>query len=275
MIFKYKSSIKDELQFIISDRVKNKKVKWLPADTEERFNTHLKQHPNSIHLKNYIKNPIIYEHNEYGFRSLDKFDDNKVGNVFLGCSHTFGIGHHLENVWSYKLSQKIGDKFYNISEPGSGIMTQYRHLAYFIDKLNVKNVFHYLPDEDWYRYEYLKDNGSFGRVIHSQLSPSLIETFFNDKQVHVINYIYIDAIRYILNSKGINYFLYTNSYANVENMNPYHKEWTPARDLLHYYVEEHDELFKIFYHKYKNNLTDNYDNDYLLKGINPLNPRLL
>ena len=27
---------------------------------------------------------------------IGDFDDESYGNVFIGCSHTFGIGHHLE-----------------------------------------------------------------------------------------------------------------------------------------------------------------------------------
>lgn len=275
MIFKYKESLQKDLIFTHIIRVKNKKTKWLPTDSEDRFLNLLKEHPNSKHLNNYLKNPISYQYNDYGFRTSDSFNTKDLGNIFLGCSHTFGVGHHLENVWSYKLSNFIGNKFFNIAEPGSGIMTQYRHLLYFIDKLNVKNVFHYLPDEDWYRYEYVKKDETFGRVVHEQLSPYLIDTFFNEKQIHLLNYVYIEAIRQLLNSRGIKYFLYTNSYASVENMNPYHKEWTPARDLIHYYVEEQDELYKIFKHKYENNLTDNQDNNFLINGINPLNPKLL
>ena len=275
MIFKYKKYLKDDLIFSFVKQIKNKKTKWLLTDSEERFINLLKEHPTSEHLNNYLKNPILYQYNDFGFRSNDDFNTQSLGNIFLGCSHTFGVGHHLENVWSYKLSQKIGDKFFNISEPGSGIMTQYRHLLHFIDKLNVKNVFHYLPDEDWYRYEYVKKDETFGRVIHEQLSSYLIDTFFNEKQVHLLNYVYIEAIRQLLNSRGIKYFLYTHSYANVENMNPYHTRWTPARDLIHYYVEEQDELYKIFKHKYENNLTDNQDNNFLINDINPLDPKVL
>lgn len=272
MIFKYKQFLKDELTI---NRTKNKKYEWLLSDSKENFYNNINQHSESLHLKNYLKNPINYNLNDYGFRTNDSFDSSDIGNIFLGCSHTFGIGHYLENVWSYKLSQEIGDRFFNISEPGSGVMTQYRYLVYFINKLKVKNVFHYLPDEDWYRYEYIKENGAFGRILYDDLPPKVIDNLFDEKQVHLINYIYIDAIRQLLNSKGINYYLYTKSYANVENMNPYHETWIPARDLIHYYVEEQNELYKIFKFKYQHKLVDNFDNDFLINEINPTNPKLL
>lgn len=275
MIFKYKHFLKEDSNYLKPNRPPSTTLDWLVADTQELFEKHYNEHPNSIHLQNYISKPIKYKLNNYGFRTNDDFNKFDIGNIFLGCSHTFGIGHHLKNVWSYKLSQTIGDRFYNLGEPGSGIMEQYRILFNFIDKLKVKNVFHYLPDEDWYRYEYIKESGAFGKVMHKQLPGSLLNTFFNDKQVHFINYIYIDAIRHLLNERGITYYLYTNSYANVDNMDPYHKEWTPARDLLHYYIEEQDEIYKIFLYKYKNKMSDNVDNELLLKGVNPLNPKVL
>ena len=53
-------------------------------------------------LEHYIKNPIEYKLNNYGFRTYDDLDSSE-GNVYLGCSFTYGEGHHLENTWSYKL----------------------------------------------------------------------------------------------------------------------------------------------------------------------------
>lgn len=260
MKFEYKKWFLENPQFP-SHRNLNSTAFWHAMDTEFLFNENLEKYPTCIHLKNYLKNPITYSYNNYGFRTPDNFSLSEEGNVFLGCSHTFGIGHYLENTWPYKLSQKISGKNYNISEPGSGIFTQYRYLNYFKDKLNFKNVFHYFPNEDWIRYEKIKDNQFQGIFSWNDLSSDLIDFLYEEKTNHFINYVFIDAIRYMLNEMGCNYYLLTNI--------PMVNKKIPARDLSHYYVEEQYEISDIFYHKYKNNITDNSDNDILLNELDP------
>ncbi len=252
----------------------NESALWNTSDNEDTFKKHLNKYPKSPHLRYYIENPITYSFNNYGFRTPDNFNLKEDGNVFLGCSNTFGVGHHLESVWAYKLSQKIGGKFYNISEPGCGIMTQYRYLNYFKDKIKFKNVFHYLPNEVWGRYEKINNDDKFEAVyLHDNISNDLLDFVYNDKSLHFITYIFIDAIRYMLNEIGVNYYLITKSglttgipdpITGLVSPDPYHPNCTPARDLMHYYVEEHDDIFNIFYHKYLNKITDNTDNVFLI-----------
>ena len=233
---------------------------FFPADTEERFNEHVEKYPDSIHIQNYLKKPIQYDLNMYGFRTPDDFDLKDSGNVFLGCSHTFGIGHYLENTWSYILSQKIGGKFYNISHPGTGVMTQYRFLKHFSPEINFKNVFHFLPHECWQRMEYPFKEGAFDILSYHEeheehfqkykdfiLDVITVEKFSNNNVM-----VYIDAIKTICKENGANYYLITDSY--LKEINPYHTEMTPARDLSHYYVEEHHELANLFLKQYNNNL---------------------
>lgn len=258
MNFEYITEILNNPNFP-SNRIPNKDFYWHVSDTEELFEQNLKKYPDSPHLLDYLNNPIIYSYNNYGFRTPDDFNLEDAGNVFLGCSHTFGIGHHLKNAWSYKLSQKIGGKFYNISEPGSGIFTQYRYLHYFKDKIKFKNVFHFLPSECFGRYEFVNSNGDFDQIRHTELDEKLLNLMHSENQLHLINFVYINSIKHMLNKIGVNYYLVTNGYLKIDNINPYHTTMTPARDLMHYYVDEHEELCNIFYEKYKKNLIFNED----------------
>ena len=266
MKFEYKKWILENPQFP-KHRIPNQTFLWHNADTKELFSNNFKKYSDSPHLLNYLNNPITYNYNNYGFRTPDDFNLDGEGNIFLGCSHTFGIGHYLTDIWSYKLCQKIGGKFYNISEPGSGIFTQYRYLNYFKDKVKFKNVFHFLPNECWGRYEFINSESKFIDVpIHNK---HILDLLFQDEYIHLTNYIYIDAIRYMLNKLGVNYYLITNSWLDITNINPYHTTLTPARDLMHYYVENHDDLSEMFYFKYKNGITDNSDNSILLNDLDP------
>jgi hypothetical protein len=274
MKFEYKNWFLENPQFP-DHRKPNETAMWHLADTKELFEENLKKYPTSSHLLNYQQNPITYEYNNYGFRTSDDFTLDGDGNIFLGCSHTFGIGHYLKNIWSHKLSKMIGGKFYNIAEPGSGIYTQYRYLNYFKDKIKFKNVFHFLPDECWLRYEFINSNNDFILPFHSPdgvkppLDSEMLDMLYSDKQLHLNNYAYIDAIRSILNNLGVNYYLVTKSLLDIWNINPHHETLIPARDLMHYYVEDHSELADIFYYKYTNKITDNTDNSILLNELDP------
>ena len=110
-ILKYRNVL-DDFNFL-----KNKEYGFIETDSEVVWNEILRKKYNNFNnfsIKYYIENPIKYKLNNFGFRTPDDFNSEDEGNVFLGCSHTFGIGHHLENVWSYKLNQIIGGKFWNL-----------------------------------------------------------------------------------------------------------------------------------------------------------------
>ena len=118
---------------------------WITQNEEENFISNLKRYPNNESLLHYLENPIKYSLNNEGFRTPDDFNSTDEGNVFLGCSYTFGVGHHLENVWSYKVNDHIGGKFWNLSIGGTGVMSHYRLLVGYYKELKIKNIFHYLP----------------------------------------------------------------------------------------------------------------------------------
>ena len=135
----------------------NSTLNFTPPDTKQLFEENLSKDPDNKELLHYKDNPIEYKLNDYGFRTPDNFEDAEgEGNVYLGCSHTYGIGHYLKNTWSWRLNQKIGGKFWNLSVPGTGIGTAARLLGAFKDSyeifdgtkklwlsLSPVNVFHY------------------------------------------------------------------------------------------------------------------------------------
>jgi hypothetical protein len=231
-------------------------LNYFHPDSKSRFLINLQKFPNSIHLLNYKKNPIEYKLNNYGFRTPDNFTSNGEGNIFLGCSHTFGIGHYLENTWSYKLSKKVGGKFYNISEPGCGVMTQYRYLKGFANKLKFKNVFHFLPDECFGRYEYPFNDEYFESFYMDPQAGHLekYKNWFSDvltvSQFRMSNnMVYIDAIKSICNDNDADYYLITKSFLN-KNIDVYDPNRIPARDVEHYYVDEQESIYNEFLNQY-------------------------
>jgi len=146
----------------------NQTVKWIPPGRELDFNKALKESPDDKDLLWYKENPISYRINNYGFRSPLDYSTGLEGNIFLGCSHTFGIGHHLENVWSWKVNEAVGGNFLNLSVPGSGISTASRLLHAFKTMLKPKNIFLHHPHP--YRYEFFNPVSERWTTI-SHLSP--------------------------------------------------------------------------------------------------------
>ena len=127
-------------------------------DSKENWKTLCKKEPNSDIVEYYKKNPIEYRHNNYGFRTPDDFNDVDIGNVFLGDSFTFGIGLRLEDLWSYKLSQKLGGKFWNLGQPGTSIGTSVRLMLGWKDYLKIDKIFHLI--HQYPRFEVMKPDKS-------------------------------------------------------------------------------------------------------------------
>lgn len=225
-------------------------IDWIPSDTEQNFIDNFKLFSDSTHLKNYKNNPIIYSLNNYGFRTPDDFFDGDSGTVYLGCSHTFGTGHYLENSWAYNLHQKVGEgKFFNLSCGSIGITSQYAFLKYFSKKLKIKKVFHYYPDECFHRYEFLDKDGNT-HIVTPMTDDKCVSLFFQKYLSHkpynsLHNLSYIDAIKNICKENECEYHIYTKSYTS-ESIDAYSTQKTPARDLLHYYVEDHTDISNNF-----------------------------
>ena len=223
----------------------NENYNWIPNDTKSFFYSNLEKYPDNKTLNYYLNNPIDYKLNNFGFRTPDNFKSNEWGNVFLGCSHTFGIGHHLENVWSYKLNQYVGGKFWNLGIGGTGIMTHFRLLLQFYKKFKIKNIFHYTPHQ-YPRYEFIINNiPTTFRLSTEYSEPELtknIKQFGNLYETSLTNFdqidlnhiTYLNACKGLAEEIGCNYYVITDERTTV---NPIETNGIlGARDLNHYNV---------------------------------------
>jgi len=228
---------------------KDEEVDWYPMDTEGLFKENLKKYPNNRHLEYYLENPIKYHLNRHGFRSNDEFETKEAGNVFLGCSHTFGIGHSLENTWSYLVNKEVGGKFFNLSVPGTGSGTALRTLLAWYTKLNIKNIFHFTTF--YPRYEYFL-KGRYGTINSTDpnfdtgnLKHELIE------EDNIINYTLANilAIQAIATKLNIPYYTVSDEEGHHRYARYHADEYGDnilARDLTHYSVLEQKIFSEIF-----------------------------
>lgn len=233
----------------------NTTMYWLPSDTEELFKKNLKT--NKDILQPYVDNPITYDINKYGFRTNDTFNKKEYGNIFLGCSHTFGTGHHLKNTWSYKLNEYVGGKFYNLSQPGHGVETDYRMIYSYKDSLKIKNVFHFLGF--YHRYEIFEDNIFKGISLSNEFDikkyKCLVETYSSYEKLLISQLAHTNAIQNICNELNVNYHLITYyEIFNDELFNINDSSKNVARDLMHFSIDIHDNIYKSFKDLYNSNI---------------------
>jgi hypothetical protein len=236
----------------------------ISSDTMMRWEENLKKEKNNPSIQYYIKYPIVYKLNNEGFRTPDDFNSNDEGNVFLGCSHTFGIGHHLENVWSYKVSNVIGDKFWNLSMGGTGVMTHFRIFLAYYKKLKIKNVFHYAPM--YSRYEFIENKIPQFYIIsnyNKEWVPkfgTLMEDCLITKEQNEINWIaYTNAIRSLVNEIGANYYL-------IEGETGWHgrdDKSLQARDIIHHTTDYQHKIYQDFLKIYDMDLYEKYKDEQL------------
>lgn len=196
---------------------------WIPSDSKESFIKNFKKFSQSdkpIHIKSlkyYRKNPICYKVNEVGFRDVSLSDKPKEVDVYLGCSHTFGIGHHIENTWGYKLQNFLNFPSINAAVPGAGVITHFRMLVMLSQKFKIRNVFVFTdfnqPRLEWY-YDTLSLNGEPSRYkitsIHKPgVTEQEIENIFNNRNISFLHLTFKNAFVGFCKNYNINlYFTY-------------------------------------------------------------------
>jgi len=224
-----------------ADRV----YKWIPTDTEEAFHKRLKKDPTNPSLLYYLENPISYKLNNKGFRTPIDFVDGIEGNVFLGCSHTFGIGLHLENIWAWKLNEYIGGNFLNLGVGGTGIGTGFRLLYQLKEMIRPKNVFMlYLHS---YRFEYYHPKRNW---LTAAVGNSNFPIISEKNNMEMYYYLHFNAIKNLCRELGTPFY----SLGEFNISETYTKTLPDCARDMHLSPNHHINIFKKFKHAYENKL---------------------
>lgn len=111
----------------------NKKIFFSGSDTKENYEEKLKSIGDNWYYKDII---IEYNYNNLGHRCKNLTDLNlKDYILFVGCSHTEGIGLELENTYPFLTAKKLNIEYYNLSLGGSGIDIIYHNLFVWFNKI--------------------------------------------------------------------------------------------------------------------------------------------
>ena len=140
-----------------NDLLKNKTlpctIQNFPSDVIQHWNRHL-DHP--IGRQNLIKNnwlingervEIDYHINKQGFRhdgTCPDYHSEKGGIIYIGDSHTMGVGLPIEQSWTYiahhTCEETMNKRYINMGCPGYGIDSFYRLLKYHLDQIKPEMV---------------------------------------------------------------------------------------------------------------------------------------
>ena len=154
---------------------KSKTLSWLPMDTKELFlkNQSNKDTREKLEELNWTEDSIEYKFNSQGFRS-DDFNSKGESIVFLGCSHTIGIGINFENTASYIVSRELGYNCFNLAQGGGSNDTCFRFAYHWIEKLSPKIVVLIAPNI--YRVEIARRHGF--DVLMPDCVPEELDSFY-------------------------------------------------------------------------------------------------
>ena len=208
-----------------------KTVAWCPSDSEIAFNQNMANAKTRAKLEEFgwTKDNISYTFNKEGFRS-DEFTDGADDSVlFLGCSHTVGIGVDLESTWSYKVASSLGLRRYNLAIGAGSADTCFRLAHYWIPKLRPKYVMMLTPSAT--RFEIVKDkeviqflSGKIPDVTVSGFYEHWLSNFANSQLNRLKN---VMGVRTICNGIG-------TPLVEIPIDKLFNRTMTPsARDLMH------------------------------------------
>jgi hypothetical protein len=136
----------------------NQTLEWLPMDTEERYKDNLKHKKRLLKQNGWVDKKVTYKFNSQGFR-CDEFETDTDCAVFLGCSHTMGIGLPVDAVWPSLVAAELKLKCYNLGIGGSSNDTAFRLGYHYIPKLKPKVVVLLSPDSN--RFEIYNKEKTF------------------------------------------------------------------------------------------------------------------
>ena len=212
----------------------NKTLNWLISDTEENYKENLETQYQRLSNNNWIDRTFTYKFNSHGFRCDEFTLDPSI--MFLGCSHTCGIGIPFENTWAYSVSQQLNLNMINLGIGGAGPDTAFRLADHYIPQLKPKIVVYLEPDiarfSLFIRNKIIDFLPACESDYHSDYYMSWISNSENEKLNSRKHKLAIEAICIKNNIKYIEIDSIKNSFIKID--------W--ARDLMHRGIKS-NELF--------------------------------
>lgn len=217
----------------------NQELAWFGTDSEELYQKNLAENFEKLKQYNWIDQKIIYKFNRRGFRA-DEFTPSEKSVVFIGCSHTLGVGLPIESTWPYIISSELNLKNYNLGIPGASNDTAFRLANYFIPQLMPDVVIFLSSDRS--RVELHTINQQIKDINAWNYQADYTKNFMKDWLSNDINtdMNYLKntlAIKQICNEYNIKYL--QEEFSNIPTLDK-------ARDLQHFGITTNQHIAKMF-----------------------------
>jgi len=145
-------------------------------DTQELYDLNLKTRRDDLARFGWIDNKVSYTFNEHGFRCPSFEDTPSI--MFLGCSHTLGIGINIEDTWGHLVSKELNLRCINLGQGGGTNDTAFRLGYHWIPKLKPKIVFLLQPESS--RIEIISRSQNIQFLSIGQKIPVQWQRWYND-----------------------------------------------------------------------------------------------
>jgi hypothetical protein len=218
---------------------------FLNEDSEENWNQNRITYAEICQQHYYSNTSIVYHVNKLGHRNKLNPDPVNEYNLFLGCSHTFGIGLPAGATWHGHLIEKFDNANYNAGVAGGSTGTCYRQLiglhAY---GMKIKRVFVLIP------------NFQRAEIFNQKWKPvawwadqhkAVRKTLLNKNFLLLEQQKSVDAIKGFCLSNSIELVMIDTNDNNIDKIL---REDRTARDFIHSGPDAHFKLSKVFYEKY-------------------------
>lgn len=210
----------------------NTTLEWLPMDTKSLYENNLKNRYEDLFKHGWINNHFTYKFNSLGFRCDEFTSDPTI--MFLGCSHTLGIGLPIDKIYPEIVSKKLNMKAANLAIGAGSADGAFRLCHGYIDKIKPKIVVLMHPPA--FRFELVTDH-EITNLIPEYKNSILRELIIDDNNSYFNSLKNTMAIKNICAERNIKFVLanYTDLLSDSTSL---------ARDLAHHGAECHERFSK-------------------------------
>jgi len=195
-------------------------------DTYELYQRNLSSRYDELKKFNWIDKTFTYKFNSYGFRTDNFSHKNSI--MFLGCSHTCGIGLPVHETWASIVAETLELHNSNLGIGGGSLDTAFRLCHGYIDIIKPKMII--LMKPPGIRFELLTKhtisnvNPSMTNLLYKTWSIDENNNYFNQEKN-------ILAIQMLCANRNIKLIVTDSSELQCTD--------SLARDLAHFGAESH------------------------------------
>ena len=128
-------NLSKDFPILVDTEAKSQTLKFWSSDTYELYNKN-----NKPGWEYEDSEDLVYEFNEWGYRTKNIDDLDKDFALVFGCSYTEGVGLYQKDIWCEKLCKELGIDVFNLAKQGSG-----PDISYMNTMLYVKNLIKHKP----------------------------------------------------------------------------------------------------------------------------------